>query len=79
MKFYTRELPEKKYSCQKNNIPSEKITMSLIPGDRLCAKQYDYHIDRIEYSKNDFKIYATKTKLSIPRKREFIKRKYEKL
>lgn len=76
MKFYVRELPQKQYHYQVSDHPILPVKAKEIkPGDTWCSIWNDYHIDRVEYSKDELRIYATKSKLSRPSNNSFYKRR----
>lgn len=67
--FYVRELPQKQYHCQSYDYPVLPAKYNEIkPGDKWCSIWADYYIDKVGYSKNYLKIYATKIPLSKARK-----------
>lgn len=62
MKLFVRTPGQKDYHQQLYNFPTIPIS-GIKPGDTLYSLMADYHIDRVEYSKSDFTVYATKTQI----------------
>lgn len=61
MKLFVRANGQNDYyqkSCGHLAIP---VLPGIKPGDILCSLRTKYHVDKVEYSKSDLVIYATKT------------------
>lgn len=75
MKFYVRELPQKQYHYQSTDIPILPLkAKEFKPGDEWCSTWYDYHIDKVKYSRNGMNVYATKSKLTRVRNNPFYRK-----
>lgn len=59
MKFYVRELPQKQYR-ESTEMPILPSKCEFKPNDIWYGHFGDYLIDKVEYSKGDLKVYATK-------------------
>ena len=75
MNFYVRELPQKQYHYQPYDHPILPSKCEIKPNDEWYSIWANYHIDKIEYSKGAFKVYATKTPLTKPRKNTCYKKR----
>ena len=62
MKLFIRTPERKDYHRQFYSIPS--MPQDIKPGDTLNSLTADYHIDKIEYSRSELIVYATKTQIS---------------
>ena len=62
MKLFVRGPEQTNYRRQLNSYPFISIS-SIKPGDTLYGLNADYHVDRVEYSKSDLIVYATKTQI----------------
>ncbi len=60
--IYTRELPQQQYHYQSSNLNLPKYTTPK-PGDTFYDHCFDYHIDRVTYTKDGSIVYSTKTGL----------------
>ena len=63
MKFYTRELPQKQYR-ESTDIPKLPSKCEIKPNDTWYGHNGDYHIDKVEYTKDELKVYATRTPIA---------------
>lgn len=75
MKFYVRELPQKQYHYQSYDHPILPSKHEIKPNDVWHDIWADYHIDKVENSKGELKVYAIKTPLSKPRKNKSYKKR----
>lgn len=75
MNFYVRELPQKQYHYQSYDHPILPKNHEIKPNDEWHGIWADYHIDKVEYSKRELKVYATKTLLTKPRKNTCYKKR----
>ena len=62
MKLFVRGPEQIRYRRQSYSYPSTP-TSNIKPGDTLYGLNADYHVDRVEYSKSDLIVYATKTQI----------------
>lgn len=63
MKLFVRGPEQMRYHRQLNNYPSILSKSGIKPGDTLYGLNVDYHVDKVEYSKSDLAVYATKTQI----------------
>lgn len=62
MKLFVRGPEQMRYHRQLDSYTS--IPTSVIkPGDTFHSLSADYHVDRVEYSKSDLAVYATKVQI----------------
>lgn len=61
MKLFIRTPERKDYQRQLYSLPS--ILPAVKPGDTLYSLTADYHIEKVEYSKSELIVYATKTQI----------------
>ena len=62
MRLFVKGPAQNDYHRQSFNYPSTP-TSNIKPGDTLYGLNADYHVDRVEYSKSDLIVYATKTQI----------------
>lgn len=64
MKLYVRELPQKQYHYQSYGYPPLHLDQvkNIKPGDEWLMLKNIYHVDKVQYSKRELYVYATKTK-----------------
>lgn len=62
MKLFVKGPEQTNYRQQLNSCPFISIS-SIKPGDTLYGLNVDYHVDKVEYSKSDLTVYATKTQI----------------
>lgn len=62
MRLFVRTPEQTKYRRQSFNYPSTPTSV-IKPGDTLYSLNADYHVDKVEYSKSDLAVYATKTQI----------------
>lgn len=67
MKLYVRTLGHEKYYKQSYNHPGLPEKSEIKPGDTLYSLSADYYVDKVEYSKVDVIVYATKSQIFIGR------------
>lgn len=60
MKLYVREPEQKEYHWQLYNCPSVSTKSEIKPGDTLYSLTSSYHVNKVEYSKSNLTVYATK-------------------
>lgn len=63
MKLYVRTPEQKDYHRQSYNHPAIPDKSEIKPGDTLYSLSADYYVDKVEYSKSDLTVYATKTQI----------------
>lgn len=63
MKLYVRAPGQEKYHRQSYNYPGLPGKSEVKPGDTLYSLSSDYYIDKVEYSKSDLTVHATKTQI----------------
>ena len=67
MKLFVRRTDQVEYHRQYS-YPSIPAKSEIKPGDTLYSLWADYHIDKVEYSKTDVTVYATKTQIVTERR-----------
>ena len=60
MKLYVRESEQKEYHQQLYNCPSVSTKSEIKPGDTLYSLTSSYHVNKVEYSKSNLTVYATR-------------------
>lgn len=63
MKLFVRGPEQTRYHRQLNNYPSILSKSGIKPGDTLYSLSTDYYVNKVEYSKSDLIVYATKTQI----------------
>lgn len=67
MKLYVRAPGQEKYHRQSCNYPGLPEKSEVKPGDTLYSLSADYYVDKVEYSKSNLTVYATKTQILVNR------------
>ena len=62
MKLFIRGPEQMRYHRQSYSYPSTP-TSAIKPGDTLYSLNAEYYVDKVEYSKSDLIVYATKTQI----------------
>lgn len=63
MRLFVKGPAQNDYHRQSFNYLAIPAKSEIKPGDTLYSLNADYHVDRVEYSKSDLTVYATKTKI----------------
>lgn len=66
MKLFVRTPERKEYQRQLYSLPP--ILPETKPGDTIYSLTADYHIEKIEYSKSELIVHATKTQVTSARR-----------
>lgn len=63
MKLFVRGPEQMRYRRQSFNYPAIPSKSEIKPGDTLYGLNADYYVDKVEYSKSDLTVYATKAQI----------------
>lgn len=63
MKLFVRGPEQTIYHRQLYSYPAIPTKSGIKPGDTLYGLNVDYYVDKVEYSKSDLAVYATKTQI----------------
>lgn len=61
MKLFVKVHGQNDYHQASYRDPVIPVAAGIKPGDVLYSLRTEYHVDKVEYSKSDLVVYATKT------------------
>lgn len=61
MELFVKVHGQNDYYQKSYRDPVIPVSAGIKPGDALYSLRTEYHVDKVEYSKSDLVVYATKT------------------